>query len=249
MSTRGERAARLRGPVGDLVKRSSLREAAKQTKTSVGAIRNLLDGKTPQESTLDDFEQWADRAGIVLERVVEETPEEAVAQSEVDQFQEILIDTVRMAGGRQNFSPEERRRIQLDVVEGIIRLREAEGKDARALYELRATLKGEMGEGVPMALPAEPTAEEVTPVDEIERQLRQVGDIPDPALRIMERDSITSLVEARGHLAAEEARRARADALREFHLAARARAEHAGTRRGISSEPVAVPARAPNAEP
>lgn len=59
--TRRERADRLRPLLDDLVQQSSLREAVKITGVKMGAIRSLLEGRTPQEGTLMALEMWADR--------------------------------------------------------------------------------------------------------------------------------------------------------------------------------------------
>lgn len=62
--TRAQQAELLRDPVRDLVTRSSLRDAAAEIGVSVGAIRNLLEGSTPQKATLEAFASWTARAGL-----------------------------------------------------------------------------------------------------------------------------------------------------------------------------------------
>lgn len=67
--TRADRAKRILPAVRSLVERSSLRQAVTAITgtagkpVSIGAIRSLLDGGTPQESTLQAIEDWAIRAG------------------------------------------------------------------------------------------------------------------------------------------------------------------------------------------
>lgn len=63
--TRAQRADRLRKPIQDLASQSSWRQAAEVVGLSVGALRNLAAGGVPHESTLQAFEAWAERAGIL----------------------------------------------------------------------------------------------------------------------------------------------------------------------------------------
>jgi hypothetical protein len=65
MSTRAERAARLRPIVLQLLDRHSLQHVASMLDVSVGAIRNLKAGSTPQEDTIDRIERAAQAAGLL----------------------------------------------------------------------------------------------------------------------------------------------------------------------------------------
>lgn len=59
--------------------------------------------------------------------------EEGPGGGGLNQWLETVEHTVRFAGGSQNLTAEERRRIQRDVLSGVIRLGKAEGKDVARL--------------------------------------------------------------------------------------------------------------------
>lgn len=68
MSSRDERAVRLRPPVREAVRRSSLRDVAVEIGVSHTSLHNFLEkGFVPYERTLDKIEAWADNAGVAVE--------------------------------------------------------------------------------------------------------------------------------------------------------------------------------------
>lgn len=101
MKTRAERALVIRPYVERLLKNGSLRDAAKITGVSVGALRNLVSGSTPQEETLVALEGWVQEAlpGRVREPPATYNPGSATP-SFADRLIEILDRESRTAEDR-----------------------------------------------------------------------------------------------------------------------------------------------------
>lgn len=62
-----------------------------------------------------------------------------------DDWQAFALETVRYAGGQGEWSEEQQRLIKLDVLEGMIRLGTAQGRDVRVLQELQREMRESAG--------------------------------------------------------------------------------------------------------
>jgi hypothetical protein len=100
---------------------------------SVGALVNLKSGRTPQEDTLHRMEEAVEREGLAGTR--EETPEQAVAESAITSALRVLDRTIRSVNGSEAFSPEERRRILVEVIQDEVEDWEGWGWETRPLLD------------------------------------------------------------------------------------------------------------------
>lgn len=133
MSTRADRAAKLRPLVQALLEKHTVREAETITGVSRTALSDFVEmGRTPQERVLARLEAWAGEAA-----------QAADPASPPDEWAEFSLGMVRLAGGGDRWNEEQRYLIRLDLLEGLIRLGVAEGKDVRRLQEEQQRLQAE----------------------------------------------------------------------------------------------------------
>lgn len=138
MPTRAERAERLRPLIERIVKDETVRGAAKRIGISSSAVHNFVTGTTPQEDTLTRLERWA------------ESVRSDETQDAPDPWVGTMLELVRFAGGERPMTDAERRLVQRDVLEGIIRLGRSSGKDVRMFERMMRELEAQ---GLPAPQP------------------------------------------------------------------------------------------------
>lgn len=93
-------------------------------------IRRYRDGKLPSRLTSDT--RLAMRRFMTAPE--EETPEQAVAQTELESELERILEIVRLVGGKEEFSAEQRRGLKRDILNTYIDAFRDHGMDPRELY-------------------------------------------------------------------------------------------------------------------
>lgn len=134
------RADQVRRRVRDAIRAyPSERAAAQEIPISNTALNKFLKrGEVPYDRTLDLYEAWLERIGYKEDSEQDDdTP-----ASEPDPWLTDFERTVRYFGGRADVDPEERRRRQRDMVNGMIDARKQRGADVpAALYALLGRLE------------------------------------------------------------------------------------------------------------
>lgn len=180
----------------------------------------------------------------------EENGEDALWKDEDQEWIAGVIETTRFASGRRDLPAEQLRLLQIDILEGFLRHHPAAKvpEHARRLREIQDRLRAghdldeEYVEASAGMVPEQQSyggaSSEGWSKADVKRELERISAMDvDPYTRMLERDSVTAMIDAEGRLEAERGRteaeraaRARAEAARARNQAASRRAEIAGAR-------------------